>query len=211
MDQNGTRASERSWRRVAFATASGAAALHFAAARPHLEEYAPAGLFMATAAVAQAVWALWVGIGAPRRVIVAGVTANLCVLAIWFVSRTSGLPFGPMPWTPEHIHDPDALAAVLEVLVIAAGIALTRQVIPRPSRSLVPLAMVFAAASTFVGAHDPTHERMVALATLFLMSVAFEFFTVVRPLGRNHAEATYARRVLVAVRVGVRAGAGARG
>lgn len=154
------------WRAVAVIASAGAAAVHLGAARAHLIEYVPAGLFMLAAGFAQLVWAVWVARGAPPRVLLAGLAGNLGIAVLWVVSRTAGLPVGAEPGMPEHIHGPDVLATALEVLIVLAALTLIvgwRNVPLPPPRSL---AVMGALATVIVTGDDPGAERLVAAATL---------------------------------------------
>ncbi|HMA35487.1 MAG TPA: multicopper oxidase family protein [Chloroflexia bacterium] len=99
--------------RVALLTL-GVAAIHFAVAPDHLDEYLPFGLFfiaLGLAQVALAVATLW---RPGRRLFAGAALGTLGVLGLWALSRTSGLPLGPTPWQPEAVGVADLLAAVLE-------------------------------------------------------------------------------------------------
>jgi hypothetical protein len=49
------------------------------------------------------------------------IVANGAMVAIWAISRTTGLPVGPDPWMPEPLGALDLLATGLEVVLIAVG------------------------------------------------------------------------------------------
>ena len=53
-----------------------------------------------------------------------GAFGNGFIIAIWVVSRTVGLPFGPESGTPEPIEFIDALATTFQVLIVAGCLAL---------------------------------------------------------------------------------------
>ena len=104
--------------RVTSLALAAAAGLHLAAFPEHLEEGVVIASFFAVCAVLQLGAAVVVSAGASlraRRVIILG---NLAVIAIWVVSRTVGLPFGPDANVPEAISALDALSFMAEVVAI---------------------------------------------------------------------------------------------
>ena len=60
------------------------------------------------------------GFAVARRLPV-GMVANGAMVAVWAVSRTTGLPVGPDPWMPEALGALDLLATGLEIVLIAVG------------------------------------------------------------------------------------------
>lgn len=211
-----------SWRAVAFLASAAAAGIHFAATHEHMEEYVPAGSFMLVAGLLQLAWAVWVWRGTEQRgaerhgaeqrgterrgtertVLRAGAAANLAIVGVWLVSRTVGLPWGEMPWTPEHIDGPDLLATALEILIVVAAVRLLTGEAPAP-RSLLHVAWVGALTACILAAHDPAREQLTAFATIagaFVMRafVAVAPRAIAQSLeGRHDEEVTY--------RVGIRA------
>jgi len=79
----------------------GAALIHLAVAPGHLADYRPFGLFF---------------IVVPRRrLLVSATGVNMGVAALWALSRTIGLPFGPAPWRPLGVGLTDLLCTALEI------------------------------------------------------------------------------------------------
>lgn len=152
-------------RLIAFLASAAAAGIHFGAVHSHMREYAPAGLFMLAAGVMQLAWALWVSRGAPSIVTWLGVAANAGIVALWFVSRTAGLPWGPMPGMPEHVHGPDAIATGFEIVIVLAAAGLGTGESPA-SAPLFRLAGVGALAACLIAAHEPAREQLAVVATL---------------------------------------------
>jgi hypothetical protein len=104
---------------AALATA-GAAAIHFAVATPHAREWWGFGAFFIAAGWAQLGWSALAPRRADQRLLWVGLAGNLLVVAVWAVSRTRGLPFGPEPGAAEAIGTPDLVATALEVVAAAA-------------------------------------------------------------------------------------------
>jgi hypothetical protein len=98
---------------AAVATAA-AAGIHFAVVPEHLREWWGFAAFFVGCGVAQLVWA-----ALPFSPAV-GVWGNAAVVALWLVSRTSGLPFGPDAGTPEAVGGVDLASVALELAAIAA-------------------------------------------------------------------------------------------
>src|SRR5438067_7661229 len=96
----------------------GAAAIHFAVAPDQLHEYLPFGIFFLASGAAQVALALAI-IARPSRALFRwAVLATLGMLALWGVSRTTGLPIGPEPWKPEEVGFPDVITVALETVSV---------------------------------------------------------------------------------------------
>ncbi len=54
-----------------------------------------------------------------RRLLIAGAVGNLAIVVVWVASRTTGVPVGPDPWTPEAVGVADAVATILEIALVA--------------------------------------------------------------------------------------------
>lgn len=102
-------------RDVPAVSAAGAAAIHFAVAPEHFGEWWGFGTFFVLCGEAQLAWAL-----ARRRNVALGVAGSAFLIALWAVSRVSGLPFGPEPWTREAVAPADAVAVALEVVTVVS-------------------------------------------------------------------------------------------
>lgn len=121
----------------AAALSFGAAAIHFAAVGPHLEEFAPYAYAFAILGVAQVVLGVGLVRGWPRTVELS-IVVSLAVVAVWVVSRTVGLPFGPEPWHSEEIGIADIVASAFEIGLVAL-LAVRRLTARVPSSRLAPL------------------------------------------------------------------------
>jgi hypothetical protein len=103
---------------------AGAAAIHLAVARPHLDEYALFGVFFVAAGIAQLVWPLWILLSGWRPLLVLGALGNAAIAALWAVDRLWGLPLGPVPWTPDPVGFGDSVASAFELLIAAGCLVL---------------------------------------------------------------------------------------
>jgi hypothetical protein len=100
-----------------------AAGVHFAFAPVHFGEDWQHGWFFLFMAWFQLAWAGLI-IFRPRRwVLAAGVVANLGIVVLWAVTRTSGLPFGPGSGQVEAVGVPDVLCTVLESVIVLGSAA----------------------------------------------------------------------------------------
>lgn len=160
------------WRDVAFVASAAAAAIHFAAAPPHLREYAPAGAFMLMTGCLQWGWAIWITRRPSLFAMASGMAGNACLVWLWIVSRTMGLPIGMNPRVPEHIHSTDLLATALAVLIVVACWNATREGSPvRPSNAMIRLTLLAGVTAAMVTGDDPSRDRIIATAALVLAVV----------------------------------------
>src|SRR5215469_6253015 len=107
----------------------GSAAIHFSVAPMHLQEYVPFGLFFVSAGIGQVALAVGILTVPARRLLLAGAAGTGALIALWFVSRTIGLPIGPHPGRPEAIGFSDIACVVLE---LAPTLLLVRLAFRRP-------------------------------------------------------------------------------
>lgn len=84
----------------------------------HWQSWLPAGLFFASVAVFQVIWAVaaWTRPGGP--LLGAGILVNGGCAALWVWSRTTGVPFGPHAGTPEAIAAADICALLLQCYAV---------------------------------------------------------------------------------------------
>jgi len=105
------------------ALAAAAGAIHAVAAVDHFDHYWLYGVFFVVLTYAQILWGIWVyRHPQDRRALVAGAVGSVAVSAVWFVSRTVGVPIGPDTWQPERIGAMDFMAT-LDQVVCAALVA----------------------------------------------------------------------------------------
>lgn len=118
----------------------GAAVIHFAFAPSHFSDTTSHGVFFLVVGWAQLLGAIALGFDwKPQRPWLLGTAAlNSAVVAVWLISRTSGLPGRDA----EGVGFPDTLATVLEVVAVVAALAiaygwLSDRVVGRPSVAVV--------------------------------------------------------------------------
>jgi hypothetical protein len=125
----------RGWKMLAVLTLFCAAVIHVIVTPEHFNEWFAAGVFFTAIAVAEvvsgAVMVSRVGESPAARGLVAALSAG--TIALWVVSRTVGLPFGPDPGVPEAIGVLDVASTALEALTLVALWALVRT----PARATV--------------------------------------------------------------------------
>jgi hypothetical protein len=80
--------------------------------------------FFGTVAAAQIIWGLVALVRPSRLWLGLGVLGNVVVMATWIISRTVALPFGPYAHVKLPVGYPDALATVLEGLIVIGAVAL---------------------------------------------------------------------------------------
>src|SRR5436190_13741532 len=98
---------------LAFAAAlasAGAATIHFAVAKAHLDEYALFGVFFVGSGIAQLVWPIWLMLRRWPPLLALGALGNAAIVALWAVDRIWGLPLGPDPWKPDPVGFGDSVA-----------------------------------------------------------------------------------------------------
>jgi hypothetical protein len=103
---------------------AGAGAIHFGVIQSHFEEYWAFGVFFATAAWLQILWAMWVVARPGRVVALIGIAINGTITVVWIISRTVGIPFGPEPGVAEAVEFVDVAATSLQVLAVLGALGL---------------------------------------------------------------------------------------
>src|SRR5919197_531052 len=97
---------------------AGAAAIHFAVAKAHFEEYTIFGVLFVLSGLAQLAWAVLVVRWPRRRLLQLGAVGNASIAAVWAVDRIWGLPLGPEHWKPEPVGFADVAASAFEVVLV---------------------------------------------------------------------------------------------
>jgi len=112
---------------VLAALLAGAAGIHFAMTPDHADTWLTEGITFAVVAWLQAMLALALVVRPSRRLLAAGIVGNLAVLAVYVLSRTEGLPFGPDAGEKDAFAFVDLVTAGLEAaFVLLAALALAR-------------------------------------------------------------------------------------
>ncbi len=110
--------------------ALGAGFIHLGVAPEHLREYLPFGVFFAAIGSTQIVLAASLTSRPTRGLAAILAGLHVALIALWYVSRTSGLPIGPTPGQPETIGLADILCTAMELLSLPVLLA----IVARPSR-----------------------------------------------------------------------------
>jgi hypothetical protein len=118
---------------VAAAASVFAGLIHYAVVPEHRSEWWLYAVFFTLLAAFEVVWAAAVWTGRDRRLLLLGVVVNAAVLALWTVSRSTGLPFGPDTGDPEPVGVPDLLCDVAELATIGAALLAVRLIRRDPS------------------------------------------------------------------------------
>jgi hypothetical protein len=102
----------------------GSGLIHVVAAFDHVDEYALYAVFFALLAPLQFAWGLALYRRPTPWLLKVGAVGSVLVALLWAVSRTSGLPIGPEPWTPEAAGAIDVISTADELLtaLIAASL-----------------------------------------------------------------------------------------
>ena len=103
----------------------GAEAIHTAVIAENFQEWLPAGLFFAGLSLVQGLLAVALIAAPSRRVERLIIGVSLGTVALWLLSRTVGIPIGPMAWTNEPIGRVDTVATVFELVTAAVLLATT--------------------------------------------------------------------------------------
>jgi hypothetical protein len=107
---------------VLFSAAAGF--VHAAVTPEHFGEDYAVGLFTLAVTIGQMAVVV-VGLNRPSRALWASAAAgNTFVLAIWALSRTTGLPVGPGPGVPEAVGLLDLACAAYEIAIVAGSLSL---------------------------------------------------------------------------------------
>ncbi len=111
----------------------GSALVHATVVGEHLQEWVLAGLFFLVVELTEVVLAVAAVLVWGRRTAQLVVATGLGTVAVWGMSRTVGMPFGPADFrTPEAVGVPDLVCCVLELVSVAIAaplaLGLTREV-----------------------------------------------------------------------------------
>lgn len=113
--------------RLVGALAVAAGSIHALAMVQHFSEGVLYGVFFAVVATSQLAWGTWVYRHPDkRRYLAAAAIANVSIVLIWVLSRTTGLPLGSRVGQPEVPGLIDVLATLDELGIVVFVIAILR-------------------------------------------------------------------------------------
>jgi hypothetical protein len=142
-------------RRFAGFASLGAGIIHLAAVSEHVAHWWLHGVFFLVLGVVQIGWAVQAMEGGPLPVPREYAVLNAAVIGLWFVSRTTGLPWGPEPWQAEAVGTADLLCSALESVVVVLLVRTMREpqvhesaALTKAQRRTVAVGAVVAAAIT---------------------------------------------------------------
>jgi len=116
---------------------AGPAAIHFAVAPMHFQEYVPFGLFFVAAGALQLAAAAAMLARPSRRLFLAAGAGTLGIVALYLLSRTAGVPAGPHPDRPEMVGFADIACTTMELVSLPLfAVAAFRR--PRPMSAPAP-------------------------------------------------------------------------
>lgn len=112
--------SYRWWQYAAAGFSAVAGIIHVIVTPAHFEEWIGYGIFFLIAAAFQLLLAFVLVVAYPvrRGVLWAGILGNLAIIAMWVVTRTMGVPLGPMAGEIEGIGGLDLASKIAEVAAI---------------------------------------------------------------------------------------------
>jgi hypothetical protein len=105
------------WLFIACGLSWGAGLIHIGAAIGHADESGLYTLFFALLAPLQLGWGFLMCRRRSHGLVVLGLVLSLVVVAVWVMSRTTGMPVGPEPWHPERVGVIDAVATGDELVL----------------------------------------------------------------------------------------------
>lgn len=136
-------------RRAAALCSAAAAAIHFGVTGEHFHEWWLYGGFFLALGAYQLWYAAIMWQAPSRREVATGAIVNTGVLMLWWLTRTSGLPFGPDAGQAEPFGTADVLCSGLEaaVVALAAVLLIGSPVLDRPVTGWRGPALVVAVAA----------------------------------------------------------------
>ncbi len=113
-----------------------AAVIHALVIPEHFREFAPYGWFFTVLCAAQLLVAFAILKHPDDRTVGYVVLASVCIVALWLVSRTTGLPTGPEPWQPKSYGVAEVVASCAESIT-ALGCLMELWTVPERRNLLV--------------------------------------------------------------------------
>jgi hypothetical protein len=118
----------RSWLVRATVLAVTLGVIHFLATPLYFDQWLGYGLFFFAAAALQVMYSMALAAGQPNRALLwVGIAGNALVIVLWAITRTVGIPLGPMAGEVLPIGLLDGSAQVLEAIQIIHLASLLRQ------------------------------------------------------------------------------------
>lgn len=109
----------RSWLIRATVLAVSLGLIHMLATPLYFDQWLGYGVFFFIAAVLQVMYSMALAVSPPNRALLwVGIVGNAFIITLWAVTRTLGVPFGPMAGEVLPIGLLDGLAQILEVTQI---------------------------------------------------------------------------------------------
>ncbi len=150
-----------------------AGGIHGAAMPEHAREHWLFGVFFAGSAAFQIGWAFMILRRSTPGLLRVGAWATLGLVALWFATRTTGVPIGPEPWTAEPVGFVDAVTVLFEVAIAMTALWLAKPgVMSTLADRVTPRALYLAAAgagalaiAALSSAPDHAEEAKEMLAT----------------------------------------------
>jgi hypothetical protein len=101
-------------------TLAGAAVIHATVVGEHLEQWAPAGLFFLVLVLLESALGVLALLAWSRLTAILVLVTSIGTVAVWALSRTVGMPFGPADFrVPEAVGTADLVCGGLELVAAA--------------------------------------------------------------------------------------------
>jgi len=120
---------------AAIAALFGAEMIHVAVMNAHFTEWVGAGVFFLVISVIEGLLAAGLLVVPSRRLCLVAAAMSLATVAVWAVSRTTGLPFGPAAGVPERIGRADSVSTLFEIGTAVWLLMISRTETARPARA----------------------------------------------------------------------------
>jgi hypothetical protein len=124
----GRNASALALRATAIAGLVGAEIIHISVIPLHFQEWVLSAWFFAVLAALEGALAVGLIFVPSRLVTRTAIAVSVATVAVWVVSRTAGLPFGPGAWVAGPIGRSDAISTLLEIVTAWALLGQARTV-----------------------------------------------------------------------------------
>ena len=117
----------RSWLIRATVIAVSLGLIHILATPLYFDQWLGYGVFFIAVAVLQVMYSMALAVGQPNRTLLwVGIAGNAAVIVMWLLTRTYGIPFGPMAGEVLPIGLLDAAAQTLAAIQIVHLAVLVR-------------------------------------------------------------------------------------